>query len=148
MASENANNSGSRDAESTSENTTAFVHCRPGGVAVFVPDHTRGSFEEEATDHGGSDADDGRGVRYLEWTWDPDRRDTSVVTEYVFLLRDADGTVRVVHETHRFGLFDRPSWLRLLTEAGFKAKAVTEMTSEDRRARELYVGLRPAGGRP
>lgn len=119
---------------------TAFVHCRPGGVAVFVPDHTRGSFEE-ATDHGGSDADDGRGVRYLEWSWDPDGRDTWVVTEYAFMLRDADGTVRVVHETHRFGLFDRPSWLRLLTEAGFEAKAVTEMTSEDRRARELYVGV-------
>jgi SAM-dependent methyltransferase len=47
---------------------TAFVHCRPGGIAVFVPDHTRESFEE-TTDHGGNDGDDGRGVRYVEWTW-------------------------------------------------------------------------------
>ncbi len=49
---------------------TAFVHCRPGGVAVFGPDHTKETFEEP-TDHGGSDGDGGRGVRYLEWSWDP-----------------------------------------------------------------------------
>ena len=38
---------------------TAFVHCRPGGVAVFVPDHVTERFEPE-TDHGGSDGADGR----------------------------------------------------------------------------------------
>lgn len=73
---------------------TAFVHCRPGGVAVFVPDNTRESFEE-TTDHGGADGDDGRSVRYLEGTWDPDPDDTSAVTEYAFLLRDVGGRVRV-----------------------------------------------------
>ena len=123
---------------------TAFVHCRPGGVAVFVPDHTRESFEE-TTDHGGSDGDDGRGVRYLEWTWDPDPEDTSFLTEYAFLLRDADGALDVVHETHRFGLFGREDWLRLLGEVGFNARAVAEVTSEERRARELFVGQRPEG---
>ena len=43
---------------------TAFVHCRPGGVAVFVPDHTTETFEPE-TDHGGVDGADGRAVRYV-----------------------------------------------------------------------------------
>ncbi len=37
---------------------------RPGGIAVFVPDHTRETFEE-TTDLGGTDGDDGRGARYL-----------------------------------------------------------------------------------
>ena len=83
---------------------TAFVHCRPGGVAVFVPDRTRETFEEE-TDHGGSDGADGRGVRYLEWTWDPDPGDTWMLTDYSFLLRNPDGSVRSVHETHCLGLF-------------------------------------------
>ena len=50
---------------------TAYAHCRPGGVAVFVPDHTSEAFEA-STDHGGDDSAHGRGVRYLEWTWDPD----------------------------------------------------------------------------
>ncbi len=121
---------------------TAFVHCRPGGVAVFMPDHTRESFEE-ATDHGGSDADDGRGVRYLDWSWDPDPGDTSVLTEYAFLLRDVDGTVDVVHETHRIGLFGHQDWLRFLDEAGFEGRAVGEVTSEDRRPRDFFVGHRP-----
>ena len=123
---------------------TALVHCRPGGVAVFVPDHTKESFEE-ATDHGGSNGADGRAVRYLDWTWDPNPDDTEVRTEYAFVLRDADGGVSVVHETHRTGLFARQSWLSLLAEAGFEARAVTEVTSEEREPREFFVGHRPAG---
>jgi SAM-dependent methyltransferase len=122
---------------------TAFVHCRPGGVAVFVPDATRETFEP-SSDHGGTDGADGRGVRYLDWTWDPDPGDTWTLTEYAFLLRHADGSVRVVHETHRLGLFGREDWLRFLAEAGFDAGAVTEETSEDRTPRELFVGHRPA----
>jgi trans-aconitate methyltransferase len=120
---------------------TAFVHCRPGGVAVFVPDRTAETFEA-GTDHGGSDAADGRGVRFLDWVWDPDPGDTWVLTEYAFLLRDADGSVRIVHETHRTGLFGREVWLRLLAEAGFEPSAVTEETTEDRTPRELFVGRR------
>ncbi len=42
---------------------TTFVHCRPGGVAVLVPDHTTETFEP-AADHGGIDGADGRGVRF------------------------------------------------------------------------------------
>ncbi|MGI8686566.1 MAG: class I SAM-dependent methyltransferase [Acidimicrobiales bacterium] len=124
---------------------TAFVHCRPGGVAVFMPDCTRETFEA-STDHGGSDGDDGRGVRYLEWSWDPDPGDDWTLTEYAFLLRDphAIPAVRTVHETHRLGLFGRDHWLRVLGECGFDARTVPEVTSEDRPGRDLFVGHRPA----
>jgi len=121
---------------------TAFVHCSPGGVAVFVPDQTRETFEP-SSDNGGADDADGRGVRYLEWTWDPNPEDSWTLTEYAFLLREADGSVWVVHETHRHGLFEREVWLRLLTEAGFESSAVTERTTEERTARELFIGRRP-----
>jgi SAM-dependent methyltransferase len=123
---------------------TACVHCRPGGVAVFVPDHTVETFEA-TSDHGGIDDDAGRGARYLEWTWDPDPTDTWVRTEYAFLLRDADGSIQVVHESHRTGLFGRELWLRLLRDAGFEPDAVTERTAEDRTPRELFLGRRPDG---
>src|SRR6185503_21114943 len=33
---------------------TAFVHCRPGGAALFAPDHIRENFRP-STDHGGHD---------------------------------------------------------------------------------------------
>jgi hypothetical protein len=121
---------------------TAFAHCRPGGIAVFVPDSTREIFEA-GTDHDGHDGDDGRAVRFLEWSWDPDPRDTWTVTEYAFLLRDAGGAVRAVHETHRLGLFDRATWLRLLAAAGFDAEHVVEETTEDRPPRDVFLGIRP-----
>ena len=120
---------------------TAFIHCRPGGVVLFAPDNTRENFEE-GTDHGGNDAADGRGIRYLEWDWDPDPEDTSTSTEYVFLLRETDGSVGVVHETHRLGLFGRDFWLRLLEESGFEPEAMTEETTEPRPPREMFIGHR------
>ncbi len=121
---------------------TAFAHCRPGGVAVFVPDATAESFEAGA-DHGGTDGADGRGVRYLEWAWDPDPEDSWTVTEYAFLLREVDGSIRVLHETHRTGLHGREVWLRLLAGAGFEPEAVAEETADEREPRELFVGRRP-----
>jgi SAM-dependent methyltransferase len=122
---------------------TAFAHCRPGGVAVFVPDHTAETYQP-GTGYGGTDGADGRGARYLEWAWDPDPADTWTLTEYAFLLREPGGAVRAVHETHRLGLFGRTTWLRLLEDAGFRARAITEETSEDRQPRELFAGAVPA----
>jgi len=51
---------------------TAFLHCRPGGAALFAPDFVRENLRP-STDHGGSD-EDSRGLRYLEWTWDLTRQ--------------------------------------------------------------------------
>ncbi len=121
---------------------TAYLHCRPGGVALFVPDDTAETFKA-SSDSGGTDAADGRGVRFLDWTWDPDPGDDLVLTEYAFLLRDAKGAVRVVHETHRTGVFGRDVWLGLLAEAGFDAQVVLEQTTEERSPREMFVGHRP-----
>src|SRR5688572_6434757 len=42
---------------------TAYLHCRPGGVALFCPDHVRENFQP-STEHGGEDGD-GRAMRYL-----------------------------------------------------------------------------------
>ena len=89
---------------------TAVEHLRPGGVAVFEPDHVREQFEV-GTDHGGEDGPplpDGRpgpALRYLEWTTDPDPSDSTYQVEYAVLTRDADGTVRVRHDQHVEGLF-------------------------------------------
>ena len=121
---------------------TAFLHCRPGGTAVFVPDNTVETFEPEA-DHGGTDGRDGRGVRFLSWTWDPDPTDHTVRTDYAFLLRGRDGTVEVVHDVHRTGLFSRATWLDLLHQVGFSAERVTEVTTEERTPRDVFVARRP-----
>ena len=129
------------EADLTRAIETAYAHCRPGGAAVFVPDCTAETFEP-STGYGGIDGTDGRAARYLEWAWDPDPGDTWTVTEYAFLLRERDGAVRTVHESHRLGVFGQATWLRLLEAAGFQARAVTEETSEDRQPRDLFTGLR------
>jgi SAM-dependent methyltransferase len=122
---------------------TAFVHCRPGGVAVFLPDATLEIFDP-SSDTGGSDAQDGRGVRFLDWSWDPDPDDVTHRVEYAFLLRSADGRVEVVHETHVLGLFPRATWLRSLTGAGFQAERIVEETSEARTPRDVFIPPRPS----
>jgi SAM-dependent methyltransferase len=129
------------EADLTQAMETAYAHCRPGGVAVFVPDCTAETFEP-STGYGGIDGTDGRAARYLEWAWDPDPGDTWTVTEYAFLLRERGGAVRTVHESHRLGMFGQATWLRLLEAAGFQARAVTEETSEDRQPRDLFTGQR------
>ena len=122
---------------------TAFAHCRPGGMAIFVPDHVTETFEP-STDCGGVDTPDGRGARYLEWSWDPDPTDTTVTTYYTFLLREADGTLATATETHLGGLFAQDVWLQLIEQAGFRPELVVERTDEAREPRRMFLGHRNA----
>jgi len=121
---------------------TAFVHCRPGGAALFAPDHIRENFQP-STDHGGHDSQT-HGLRYLEWTWDPDPADTTYVVDYAYLLRTPDGAIRVEHDRHIEGLFAREDWLRLLSDAGFEPRPVPVEHSElDAGSYEVFVATRP-----
>jgi SAM-dependent methyltransferase len=123
---------------------TAFVHCRPGGAALFVPDEVRETFRAR-TDHGGEDGESGRGLRYLEWHWDPDPDDTTTLTDMAYVLREADGSVRVEWDRHVAGLFPRAVWLRRLGEVGFRPECVPyELTDVQPGTLELFVGRKPA----
>jgi hypothetical protein len=121
---------------------TAFIHCRPGGAALFAPDHVRELFAP-STDCGGND-DGKRGLRYLEWTWDPDPTDTTYTVDYAYMLREENGEIRVVHDRHIEGLFSRADWLRILEDVGFQARNVTFDHSElEPGTYELFVGVKP-----
>jgi len=122
---------------------TAFAHCRPGGIAVFAPDHTAETFRAGAGAGGGHDGS-GRQASFTERTTDPDPGDNWILAEYEFTLRDADGTVTIVPEAHRLGSFRRATWLALLTAAGFTA-GVRELSVPGRARRVLFTGLRPGG---
>lgn len=100
---------------------TAHAHCRPGGGAIFAPDYVKETFRA-GTDHGGCDGPD-RGLRFLEWVFDPDPNDTTYLVDYAYLLREGTET-RVEHDRHVEGLFSREDWLRWLSEAGFAARVV------------------------
>jgi trans-aconitate methyltransferase len=115
---------------------TAAIHCRVGGTVAVLPDFVRETFVS-GTDHGGEDAPDGRGLRYLEWTWDPDPNDHTYVSEYAFLMRSPDGRVSVAYDRHVEGLFPRNDWLQWFTQAGLNATS-----SVDPWGREVFLAVR------
>jgi SAM-dependent methyltransferase len=122
---------------------TAFIHCRPAGLAVFAPDYTAETFRAAAGGGGGRDGA-GRQASFRERTSDPDPGDDWILAEYEFSLREADGTVRIVPEAHRLGSFGRETWLRLLAGAGFEASARPGVQADGGRpCRALFVGRRP-----
>lgn len=111
---------------------TAFIHCKPGGLALFVPDHVRETFEPE-TDHGGHDSED-RSLRYLEWTYDPDPNDTTYITDYVYLLREGPQPTLVEYDQHICGLFARDAWIETLRSFGWEPQII-----QDAYDRELFL---------
>ena len=120
---------------------TAARHCAPGGVVLIVPDHLKETYVP-STDHGGHDGRNGEGVRYLEWSWDPDPTDDHGTVVYSFVLREHEGRWSAHTEEHRFGLFRRDTWLRLMAGAGLDAVAIEERTEDDREPRTLFLGRR------
>ena len=117
---------------------TAAEHCAPDGFVAVLPDHVRETFRE-STDHGGHDGADGRALRYLQWTRDVDPDDDTYEVDYVYMLREADGGVRVEHERHVEGLFGREAWLGWFAEVGLEATM-----DVDRWDRPVFIA-RPLG---
>lgn len=104
---------------------TARAHLKPGGVALFCPDWTVEGFAP-ATSMGGIDGPE-RGMRYLEWT-QPTIRGTTYESYLVYLLREADGSLRIVQDRMALGIFPRETWTRFLTEANFGHVVISEQS--------------------
>jgi SAM-dependent methyltransferase len=99
---------------------TAAVHCRPGGVVLFVPDYVKDTFTELAGTGGGGVDEAGRTGRFTERTWDPDPADDWVQADYEFVLCTADGDEKVISESHRLSAFSRETWRTQLSLAGLR----------------------------
>ena len=121
---------------------TAAAHTRPGGVTLIVPDAVRETFSP-GTDHGGHDGPDGRSLRYLAWTYDPDPDDTTYEVDFAVILREPDRPPRVEHDHHTLGIFARGVWLDLLRKAGLEP---IEVDAGDPHAgeHEVFVARRPS----
>lgn len=123
---------------------TAYEHCRPGGAALLVPDHTRETWRPE-TSSGGHDVE-GRSMRYLSWSFDPDPSDTTFTTTYAYLLREGSGAARCVEDVHVEGVFPKATWLDRMAQAGFDAAALPfeHSSFEEGHERVVFVGRRPS----
>ena len=121
---------------------TAFAHTRAGGVALFVPDWTRETFVP-GTDHGGHDGNDGRSLRYLEWTHAPAAGESSFAVDFVVVLAEPGNEPRVVHDRHVHGLFPSHTWLHLLERAGFdEPRLVPGDPADEHAAQPVFVSRR------
>jgi SAM-dependent methyltransferase len=129
---------------------TAFAHCRPGGLGVFVPDYVAETFAATSGGGGGGD-EDGRRASFKEWTWDPDPADSWVQSEYEFHLTDPYGQVQVITETHKLGAFGRKTWRALLEQAGFELaepRRLEPAAERRQRPKNLFTARRPAAAGP
>lgn len=114
---------------------TAAIHCARHGVIMLVPDYVRETLVLDSSS-GGHDGPQ-RGLRYLDWSYDPDPTDTTYVTEYVYMLREGCQPATVEYDRHLMGVFPRATWLSLLAEQGLAAEIVVDPWS-----RELFIARR------
>jgi SAM-dependent methyltransferase len=121
---------------------TAFVHVRPGGVVILTPDATTEIFKP-ATDHGGHDGEDGRSLRYLEWTHDVDPEGSTYAVDYLIIARGPGDEARVVHDRHTLGLFPRATWEQLIADVGLQL-ADTTVENPFELEQAAFVARRPA----
>jgi SAM-dependent methyltransferase len=103
---------------------TVFAHCRPGGVALLQPDDVRETFR--ATRETGGHRVDGRSVRYIELTHPLKATCGFTTVDYIFTLKDCDGTTRKLVDRHHVGVFPRATWLDTLLAQGFRARAIVD----------------------
>jgi SAM-dependent methyltransferase len=121
---------------------TAYRHLKPGGLALFIPDEVLETFEPGEAEAFGGDSPDGRSARAMEWVCEREADGTAMV-HYAFLLREADGQMSSMAESHRVGVFARTDWERWLAEEGFAVETVQERTDEDRTPRFFFLATRP-----
>ncbi|MFX1475511.1 MAG: class I SAM-dependent methyltransferase [Promethearchaeota archaeon] len=119
---------------------TAFIHCRPGGAALFCPDSTRETFHP-STEHGGHDIGE-RSMRCLIWEWDPDPNDTTTITDFAYLLREGNVEVRCEYDRHVLGLFGHDDWLRLITDVGFNAQVIQPEHNQSKTRTPVFLGIK------
>jgi SAM-dependent methyltransferase len=119
---------------------TAALHVRPAGLVILTPDATTEIFKPQ-TDHGGHDGEDGRSLRYLEWTHPASG--TTYDVDYLIIARGPGEALQVVHDRHTLGLFPRATWERLIADVGLQLVDTTvENPYELEQA--AFVARRPA----
>ncbi len=122
--------------------STAFVHCRSGGVALFVPDYTRETFRS-STSHGGHDGPD-RSLRYLQWDRDPDPQDSQYTVDFALMLQDTGQPLQILYDQHHCGLFSVAEWYAALRQTGFEPDSMTLETEElEAGSYRVFTGRKP-----
>ena len=114
----------------------------PGGALVLVPDITREFFEERCISAGPLMGPDGASLSILEWHWETEPGAHTTAVEMVWVLREASGEVRTVHERHTLACFPSQVYVDALRAAGLQPVAPDPLAAADLDGLP-FVALRP-----
>lgn len=117
---------------------TAKAHLGSGGLLVMAPDVYQETFVTSQVDHSTRSNDDLE-LTHIEYSYDPDPRDTTMETRHFYLLRQG-GRLQIEQDRHVLGLFPLATWVGLLEEVGFAVEKVPYDVHDDHREAYLLAG--------
>ena len=123
---------------------TAYIHLKPGGVFLALPEFTRERYQQNWT-HSSSHSSGDTSVTYMENYYDPDPGGTVIEATFVYLIRRG-GELEIETDHHLCGIFSIETWERLLTETGFEVERTQLKLTNDRGEKEdypLFVCIKP-----
>ncbi len=132
----------------------AYRNLKPGGILITCPDTLKESFRNNNTQVWSGEKEilpDHIEITYIENNFDPDPKDTSFETTFIYLIRE-HGRLRIEKDFHLCGIFSRDFWIRTLQETGFNVMEETCPGNEENSGETLplFVCRRPfsevAGG--
>ena len=97
---------------------TAFTHLNPGGVFLTLVEYYTGQFTQHSVTSS-VHVHDGIEVTCIENDYDPDPRDTTFETTYIYLIR-RKGELEILTDRHLSGIFKLETWRKLLQKMGFQ----------------------------
>ncbi|MCP4580880.1 MAG: class I SAM-dependent methyltransferase [candidate division Zixibacteria bacterium] len=118
---------------------TAAAHLDKGGIFVTSPDYLTETFSDPSIHHNTRTHDETE-LTYVEYTYDPDPKDSKIETIMTYYIREKDD-LRIEQDLHISGLFPMETWRRLFERAGFIFEAVDYPVHEDKRQGYLFVGV-------
>lgn len=120
---------------------TAYKHLSNDGICLICPDFIAENFIE-GTESGGTDAEDGSGIRYLEWRWQPLKQNVETKNIYyvdmIYAIKDQFNNLTTDHDRGENGLFKRELWLALLKNVGFEPTSLKDDHTISNR--EIFLG--------
>ena len=119
---------------------TARAHLREGGALIMAPDWFKETFPGTQVTSGVR-RDVSPEFASVEYEHDPDPSDTTLESVFLYIIKGADGNVRVEEDRHITGIFPIGTWLGLMEEAGFRAKRLPYPVHEDGRDGWLLAGV-------
>ena len=121
---------------------TAFVHLPPDRVFLTYVEQTPDTFQEGRTTST-THARGGVEITFVENLHDPDPRDTTFESRFLYLIRDR-GQLKVEKDLHRCGVFPLATWERLVRKARFEPLRVdTGEQDQEGGTVATFVGRRP-----